>query len=210
MGRAGSSPGSAPDSAWGTRSPTHSGASTCEAVQSPKQVTETGLPGGITHACNSVGLSEQGAALQGAHPAWELPSGSAQAPTVPRDRGWCLGRPLHLPGVGTEGTEHHAGEVGVQVLLVEGAEVQVTVQDPPRALQLLSVKPAGTNQCLLQMGRPRGLVPAWAAPLSLPLSPYSLHCPLTHSPIRVQALHKEAVLQPVEQRHLWKLTQCFT
>lgn len=56
---------------------------------------------------------------------------SAQAPTLLSDRGWCWGRPSHLPGVDTEGTEHHAGEVGVQVLAVEGAEVQITVQSPP-------------------------------------------------------------------------------
>lgn len=136
---------------------------------------------------------------------------SAQAPTLPRDRGQCWGRPSHLLGVDTEGTEHHAGEVGAQVLVVEGAEVQITAQGQPRALQLLSVDPAGTNQCLLQTGGPRGPAPAGAAPLSLlpgALSPYSLHCPLTHSTVWVQALHEEAVLQPVEQRQLWKLTQC--
>lgn len=36
------------------------------------------------------------------------------------------------------------------------------------------------------------------------LSPYSLHCPLTHSPVWVQALHEGAILQPVEQCQLWK------
>lgn len=209
MGRAGSSPGSTPDSAWGTRS----GASTCGAMQSPKQVTETGLPGSVTCVCSGVGLSEQGAALQGAHPAPStgVAPVSAQAPALPRDRVQCWGRPSHLLGVDTEGTEHHAGEVGMQVLVVKGAEVQITAQGQPRALQLLSVDPAWTNQCPLQTGRPRGPAPTGAAPLSLPpgpLSPYSLHCPLTHSPVWVQALHEGAVLQPVEQRQLWKLTQC--
>lgn len=83
MGRAGSSPGSTPDSAWATRSPTCSGASACGAMQSPKQVTETGFPGGVTYACSGVGLSEQGAARQGAHPARELLPSQPRPPLFP-------------------------------------------------------------------------------------------------------------------------------
>lgn len=166
MGRAGASQGSAPDSAWGTRSPTHSGASTCGAMQSPKQVTETGLRGGVTCPCSGAGLSEQGAALEGAHPARVAP------PPQPS--------PAFLPVTGASAGDGHRtslvstprGLSTTQVKLVCRCRVS-------KELKCRSRCRATPEPCGSSLWTQRGPIsahsrladppPAGAAPLSLPL-----------------------------------------
>lgn len=81
-----------------------------------------------TQRCRAVGA---GTCAAGRSPVTSCSQVSAQSPALGRGRGWCRGRPPHLPGVDAEGTEHHAGEVSVEVLGTEGAEVQVTAQHCP-------------------------------------------------------------------------------
>ncbi|GAB0181055.1 GPI-linked NAD(P)(+)--arginine ADP-ribosyltransferase 1 [Grus japonensis] len=68
---------------------------------------------------------------QGASSTYNCEWVKAQPPTLHRGPCRCRVQPPHLPGVDTERAEHHAGEVGVQVLDAEAVDVQVTAQGHP-------------------------------------------------------------------------------
>lgn len=211
MGRAGSSSGSAPDLAWGTRSLIHSGVSTCGAMQSPKQSqSQASLE---CHLC----VQWCGAVRARSCTAGCSPSTGIAPLSQPR--------PPLFPVTGASAGDGHRtslvstprGLSTTQVKLVCRCWLLKELKCRSRCRTIL--EPCGSS-----LWTRRGPVSAhcsWADPEALPqlglprshclagrLSPYSLHCPLTHSPVGVQALHERAVLQPVEQCELWKPTQC--